>query len=468
MATNYQGWLDDEEAKKKKKEEEEQQQEQEQAAAAAPVITAPAQNTTVAPEPLSQPAPIMGTDQLPKEKKAPAIEMEGDVATAYNKYIQALQENGNQQSEEVQRLYGEYITAMNNAETQRQQGMTDVRKSMQDYLSEGYGAYEAMLKADEDRIKAAEKEAQEQRANEQRAAIWTGLGEVAASLVNLGFVGGGNAVSQQYHSYQHDWMKKADENWRRNRERIDNMRERQRGIQQHMIQMKMNAGQTLANFDAGEVGAAYNHAVNAAGAKKDAGTAVAGIKGQTAQQVAQAAIQGTTAQIAKNEQDAARRQATAQHNAQIELQYDLHGWTKDPKTGRRVAPTTGVTTKSGSGSGSNIMVSIPPTTEGGKGTRLTINSGSLVATISANVDLFKANDQKAIERILRGDKSADDKAKQLQQYIKTSPEILDLLKLSSVAVDEFDWGQQSQEQSQQNQQNQGTVGSAADLDKVLG
>ena len=124
----------------------------------------------------------------------------------------------------------------------------------------------------------------------------------------------------------------------------------------------------------------------------------------------------------------------------------------------------------GSGSSSNILLSIPPTTAGEKGTRLTINSGSLIATINANVDLFKANDQKAIQRILRGTGSQDDKAKQLEQYIKTSPEILDLLKLSSLAVDEFDWGKSETTPAKEapSQRSQGSVGSAADLDKLIG
>ncbi len=393
---------------------------------------------------------------------------------AYKKYQETIQQYGDENHAAVKAAYDTWQQASTDAETQRREGAANVRKSISDYLNEGYQATDAILKSEDQRIADAEQEAIDQRNREEKAALWTGAGEVAASLANLIAVGGYNAVSQKYHSYQQDWMKKAEENWKANRARIDNMRDRQRALQQQMIQMKMNGGSTLANFDMGEINARSTAAGKQADAGLKAAVDLAGIKGQTAQAVAQAGLQGETTKISLDQQEQARKDAKAQHEAKINLQYDLHGFTTDPKTGRRVAPATGVTAtgrvSGGSGSSSSILLSIPPTTEGGKGTRLTINSGSLIATINANVDLFKSNDQKAITRILRGTGSQDDKAKQLEQYIKTSPEILDLLKLSSLAVDEFDWGKTETTQAAEapSQRSQGSVGSAADLDKLIG
>ena len=364
---------------------------------------------------------------------------------AYKKYQETIQQYGDENHAAVKAAYDTWQQASTAAETQRQEGAANVRKSINDYLNEGYQATDAILKSEDQRIADAEQEAIDQRNREEKAALWTGAGEVAASLANLISVGGYNAVSQKYHSYQQDWMKKAEENWKANRARIDNMRDRQRGLQQQMIQMKMNGGSTLANFDMGEINARSTAAGKQADAGLKAAVDLAGIKGKTAQAAAEAGLEGETTKITLDQKEQARKDANAQHKAAIDLQYDLYGFTTDPKTGRRVAPASGVIAKGssrsgGSGSSSNILLSIPPTTAGEKGTRLTINSGSLIATINANVDLFKANDQKAIQRILRGTGSQDDKAKQLEQYIKTSPEILDLLKLSSLAVDEFDWG----------------------------
>jgi len=366
-------------------------------------------------------------------------------AQAYDDYKKKVQQYGDENHAEVKAAYDAWQQATTDAETSRQEGVAQARTSLENSLNEGLGGYEAIIREGENKIRAEEQEAKDQRAREERAAIWTGAGEVAASLANLIAVGGFNAVSQKYHPYQQDWMKKADENWRSNRARIDNMRERQRALKQQMIQMKMNAGSTMANFDLGEI----NARAAAAGKQADAGLKsavdLAGINGKTAQAVAEAGLKGETTKITLDQQEQERKDTKAYRDASINLQYDLYGFTTDPKTGRRVAPASGVIAKGisrsgGSGSSSNILLSIPPTTEGGKGTRLTINSGSLIATINANVDLFKSNDQKAIQRILRGTGSQDDKAKQLEQYIKTSPEILDLLKLSSLAVDEFDWG----------------------------
>lgn len=363
---------------------------------------------------------------------------------AYKKYQETIQQYGDENHAAVKAAYDTWQKANADAETQRQQGVANARTILENSLNEGIGGLDAIIKEGETRLGTEEQEARDQRDREERAALWTGAGEVAASLANLFAVGGYNAVNQQYKQYSQDWMKRAEENWRANRARIDNMRERQRGLQQQMLQMKMNAGSTMANFDMGEVNARANNAGKQADAGLKAAVDLAGIKGQTAQAVAQAGLQGETAKITLDQQEQARKDANAARNAQIQLQYDLYGFTTDPKTGRRVAPASGVIAKGGRGSGggssSNILLSIPPTTAGEKGTRLTINSGSLIATINANVDLFKANDQKAIQRILRGTGSQDDKAKQLEQYIKTSPEILDLLKLSSLAVDEFDWG----------------------------
>lgn len=396
-------------------------------------------------------------------------------AQAYDDYKKKVQQYGDENHAEVKAAYDAWQQATTDAETSRQEGVAQARTSLENSLNEGLGGYEAIIREGENKIRTEEQEAKDQRAREERAAIWTGAGEVAASLANLIAVGGFNAVSQKYHPYQQDWMKKADENWRSNRARIDNMRERQRALKQQMIQMKMNAGSTMANFDLGEI----NARAAAAGKQADAGLKsavdLAGINGKTAQAVAEAGLKGETTKITLDQQEQERKDTKAYRDASINLQYDLYGFTTDPKTGRRVAPASGVIAKGisrsgGSGSSSNILLSIPPTTEGGKGTRLTINSGSLIATINANVDLFKSNDQKAIQRILRGTGSQDDKAKQLEQYIKTSPEILDLLKLSSLAVDEFDWGDAETTQAAEatSQRSQGSVGSAADLDKLIG
>ena len=324
-------------------------------------------------------------------------------------------------------------------------------------------------------IRNTQKEGESQVEADNRAARWTSAAELAASIANMIGVGSFGAVNQQYKSYSQDWMKKADTDMREHRARMDNLNERLRVQKERLNALKLGNAQTLEGM---RQRAAANlsqasQTINNMGLQ--GGMRAAEIQSKASDNAAQVEYNTTRDAINVGMQEQARRDANAARDAQINLQYDLHGWTTDPKTGRRVAPATGTGgtgrgSGSGSGSSSNIMLSIPPTTEGGKGTRLTINSGSLIATINANVDLFKSNDQKAIQRILRGTGSQDDKAKQLEQYIKTSPEILDLLKLSSLAVDEFDWGKTETTQAAEapSQRSQGSVGSAADLDKLIG
>lgn len=324
-------------------------------------------------------------------------------------------------------------------------------------------------------LKEAQQEGEAQVEADNRAARWTSAAELAASIANMIGVGTFGAVNQQYKSYSQDWMKKADQDIREHRSRMDNLNERLRAQKAKLDALKLGNAQALEGLRMRANNNYNNMRVNIANAGMTGAAKAAEIESSGRQAAATTAYSVEKDAIGLGMQEQARKDANAARDAQIQLQYDLHGWTTDPKTGRRVAPATGVTATgrgSGGGSGSNILLSIPPTTAGEKGTRLTINSGSLIATINANVDLFKANDQKAIQRILRGTGSQDDKAKQLEQYIKTSPEILDLLKLSSLAVDEFDWGKSETKAGQTaetpSQRSQGSVGSAADLDKLIG
>lgn len=112
------------------------------------------------------------------------------------------------------------------------------RKYFADYLQE-----------EKDRFERERAEAQEQIRADQQAGRWTGLTELAASVANLVGVGEGNAVSQQYRNYSQDWMRKADEDMRYHRSRIDNLRDRQRAIQQRMLEVEQNNNLRLVDYE---------------------------------------------------------------------------------------------------------------------------------------------------------------------------------------------------------------------------
>ena len=97
------------------------------------------------------------------------------------------------------------------------------------------------------RIKAAEEENARRTQMENRRNALVGAGELAASLFNLYAVGDLHASNQVYKDFSQDWMRKADADRKMRLARIENLRERQRGI-----------GDKLEGLKAAQTQDAYN------------------------------------------------------------------------------------------------------------------------------------------------------------------------------------------------------------------
>lgn len=93
-----------------------------------------------------------------------------------------------------------------------------------------------MKKADEERLA----EERQQIEDERRAAKMTGFAEFGSALANLLGVAEGNAVSQTYKQYSQDWMRKADADAREHRNRIADLRKRQRDTELKMAQLRQS------------------------------------------------------------------------------------------------------------------------------------------------------------------------------------------------------------------------------------
>ena len=101
-----------------------------------------------------------------------------------------------------------------------------------------------MIEEREDAMRRLEEERQIAE-NERKAARMTGLAELGTSLVNLfGVVGGG--VSQQYKTFSQDWMAKADADMRQHRNRVHDLRAKQRDTELKMAQLRMEGDKYLA------------------------------------------------------------------------------------------------------------------------------------------------------------------------------------------------------------------------------
>jgi len=83
----------------------------------------------------------------------------------------------------------------------------------------------------------------------KRAARWAGATELASSIANLIAVGNHNAVSQQYKNFSQDWMRKADQEAREHRNRINDLRARQRDTELKMQQIRSEGLLNLAKYD---------------------------------------------------------------------------------------------------------------------------------------------------------------------------------------------------------------------------
>ena len=94
-------------------------------------------------------------------------------------------------------------------------------------------------------LKEAQQEGEAQVEADNRAARWTSAAELAASIANMIGVGSFGAVNQQYKSYSQDWMKKAEQDIREHRSRMDNLNERLRAQKQKLDALKLGNAQAL-------------------------------------------------------------------------------------------------------------------------------------------------------------------------------------------------------------------------------
>lgn len=154
---------------------------------------------------------------------------QSEVQQAGQNVVEGMQTAGAQQLADLEAANNAYNEANNAAiEANRQQSNAAI------------GSFADMVNQYAENIRRAEDEGAAQVAASQRAARWAGATELASSIANLVAVGGHNAVSQQYRPFSQDWMRKADQDARMNRMRIDNLRERQRAMQGQLANLRLN------------------------------------------------------------------------------------------------------------------------------------------------------------------------------------------------------------------------------------
>lgn len=280
--------------------------------------------------------------------------------------VDAIRSAGETASQGLAQAGAAQVADLEAAEQERVNAYNTAQQLFRNQMDQGHKDFADIVNAARTNTMAAEQEAATINEANKRAARWTGAAELAASMANLYAVGQHNAVSQQYKPYSQDWMRKADQDAREHRARIDNLRERQRALQQHQIQLRMGeAGQALANAQR-EAEAARQARAQIAGARYQATANPLNLQLQTAEKAAEAGMRGETQAVNAGFHERQMAQSAAQHaaalaqrdrqfNAQMEAQgYELKDGHWVPNIEKMKTVSEAKALRSGRGSTSGI------------------------------------------------------------------------------------------------------------------
>lgn len=269
------------------------------------------------------------------------------------------------------------------------------------------------------------------RQQEQKRAVWVGATEALANLSNLIGVGSFDSSNQQYHSFSKDWMDKADADRRLRRNRIDNIRDRQRAMQQQLSQLRSSQAQQYIAMRGQNAGQRYNADMHLATTIAGAKDKLAAQKANDAAQLANVAIAQGNADRQFNEAVRARKEQEAETRRNNDLDFIAamarQGYVKDAY-GNWI-----YSGKGSGGSGSTIKLTLKEYGNEPNET-IEIKPGSLVS-VNANIEHItdiNDKDKKKIKMILASTGSEDDKAKKLVKYAIESSELRKLLRQSGV------------------------------------
>lgn len=299
-----------------------------------------------------------------ESKKKKVSETVGD---QYNESADKQQQNANELADallaENARAEADRAQALN-----QYQGATNAAQEQYRQNAEKFSDFLDVIntQAAQD-VKTEEAEAAAENQANMDAAKWTGVTELVSSVANLAGVGAGNAVSQQYHQYSQDWMRKADADAKAHRSRIQSLRERQRSIGMQINQLKLGEAQRALEMANKMNELRYNQDIAAAERNSKANLSALQMRHDAASKAEELRLKGQVAaadvalkedahaiqreahdlqreshQIQREAHDLTRRGqdiSAANHRADLEARYRLSGFTKDSK-GNWVAPKT--------------------------------------------------------------------------------------------------------------------------------
>lgn len=246
------------------------------------------------------------------------------VTDAAKKRTGALSEAGSAYADAVGNAGGAYQSAIGDANAKYQENLARAEEATKRAYEQAGNDFASIVQGYKDELNRAELEHKKQEEIDQKTVAWTGATELAAAIANMVGVGSFNASNQQIHSFSQDWMKKADQDAKLRRQRIDNLRERQRAMEQQGINLRLQGLNALNKMRTDAAAAGYRGALEAAGAGYKGALDSASAAYKSAGAVAESEYTGATeaAKIGLQEQSQARS---------AQLQEFAHGAKRDEK-----------------------------------------------------------------------------------------------------------------------------------------
>ncbi len=371
------------------------------------------------------------------EKKKKSVQLQvGDVVSQQQSDLAAANAAYQQGA---QGATGQYVQSQENLINEASQGFDAQRQTISEAYDSIYGEnglFGQAYKERQQELLEAQAEDARRKKIDYNTARWTGLTEVAASILNAIGVGNG-ASSQVIHPYSQDWMKKADADAKERRSRIDRIRENLAAQKERLAQGRLQGTLALAGTDRDRLNQILQMRGNLSSVQYKAAMDILGMGYQNdmarANAGAQGALQEENRRTAQAHQEAALAQRDRQFNAQMAAKGFNPDGSVNPEYMSKIAAAGGSSSSSSSWSGSSSDIVV---TFGASGDipqeSIKIKSGSLLTTIQANLDLIPAEDNKMVRAIIKdASKDADEKAKTLLPYIKDNKALRDIIKASA-------------------------------------
>ena len=267
------------------------------------------------------------TPEEKKKKQTSGEKYQENVDTA----AQAVAAANNAAAEAVETQGQQLASDMAYAQAKQRQDQTYAQNMLNMAQQDNQKSFAALANEYKQRIDNERAEAQKQVDADKKAATATSFAEFGSALANLIGVGGYNAVSQQYKNYSQDWMKKADQDMREHRSRVDNLLARQDALKERINQLRLADANQAIQLAQQRAAQDYQNRMAAAQLRSDTATKAAQLRAQGAKEAAETQLKGAQQATAFDLQERGQNISAQQHNDTMKFNLAKAGLKKNDK-----------------------------------------------------------------------------------------------------------------------------------------